>query len=66
MLNFDEPPKWSTDLSQTVNSLMAQKVYRPDWERWNEQNKDAITAYNQQIENEGLPLARYPTFAKGR
>ena len=45
---------------------MAQEVQRRYWERWNEQNKDAIAAYNQRIESEGLPLARYRTFAKGR
>jgi antitoxin CcdA len=54
------------NLSQTVDALLAQEVQRRYWERWNEQNKDAIAAYNQRIESEGLPLARYRTFAKGR
>lgn len=54
------------NLSQTVDTLLAQEVQRRYWERWNEQNKDAIAAYNQRIESEGLPLARYRTFAKGR
>lgn len=54
------------NLSQTVDALLAQEVQRRYWERWNEQNKDAIDAYNQRIEREGLPLARYRTFAKGR
>jgi len=54
------------NLSQTVDALLAQEVQRRYWERWNEQNKDAIAAYNQLIESEGLPLARYRTFAKGR
>ncbi|HMC14673.1 MAG TPA: type II toxin-antitoxin system CcdA family antitoxin [Albitalea sp.] len=34
----------------------------PDWKRWNEENKAAITAYNARIAREGLPLARYRTF----
>ena len=54
------------NLSQTVDALLAQEVQRRYWERWNEQNKDAIAAYNQRVESEGLPLARYRTFAKGR
>jgi len=54
------------NLSQTVDALLAQEVQRRYWERWNEQNKDAIAPYNQRIESEGLPLARYRTFAKGR
>ena len=54
------------NLSQTVDTLLAQEVQRRYWERWNEQNKDAIAAYNERIEREGLPLAKYRTFAKGR
>jgi len=54
------------NLSQTVDALLAQEVQRRYWERWNEQNKDAIDAYNERIEREGLPLARYRSFAKGR
>ena len=52
-------------LPQTADGLLAQEVQRRYWQRWNERNKDAITAYNQRIEGEGLPLARYRTFAKG-
>jgi len=54
------------NVSQTVDTLLAQEVQRRYWERWNEQNKDAIAAYNERIEREGLPLAKYRTFAKGR
>jgi antitoxin CcdA len=36
------------------------------WERWNEENKAAIEHYNARIEREGLPLARYRSFMKGR
>ena len=54
------------NVSQTVDTLLAQEVRRRYWERWNEQNKDAIAAYNERIEREGLPLAKYRTFAKGR
>jgi antitoxin CcdA len=35
-----------------------------DWGHWNEENKPAIDAYNQRIERDGLPLAKYRSFAK--
>jgi antitoxin CcdA len=54
------------NISQTVDALLAQEVQRRYWERWNEQNKEAISHYNARIEREGLPLAKYRTFLKGR
>ena len=54
------------NLSQTVDMLLAQEVQRRYWERWNEENKEAVEAYNARIEREGLPLAKYRTFMKGR
>ena len=54
------------NLSQTVDALLAEEVQRRYWARWNEDNKQAITDYNARIEREGLPLARYRTFMKGR
>jgi len=54
------------NLSQTVDGLLAEEVRRRYWERWNDENKDAIAAYNERIEREGLPLAKYRTFMKGR
>lgn len=50
------------NLSQTVDALLAEEVKRRYWERWNEENKEAIDAYNARIEKEGLPLAKYRTF----
>ena len=50
------------NLSQTVNSFLTAEVQRRYWERWNDDNKDAIDAYNARIEQEGLPLARYRGF----
>ena len=47
------------NISQTVDLLLAAEVKRRYWERWNEDNKDAIDAYNERIAREGLPLARY-------
>jgi antitoxin CcdA len=54
------------NLSQTVDALLAEEVRRRYWLRWNEENREAVQAYNQRIEREGLPLAKYRGFAKGR
>ena len=52
------------NISQTVDTLLADEVKRRYWEQWNERNKDAIDAYNERIATEGLPLAKYRTFGK--
>ena len=52
------------NLSQTVDELLAAEVQRRYWERWAEENKEAIAAYNDRIAREGLPLAKYRTFAR--
>jgi antitoxin CcdA len=54
------------NVSATVDELLAQEVSKRYWERWNEDNKEAIEHYNARIEREGLPLARYRSFMKGR
>jgi antitoxin CcdA len=50
------------NVSQTVDSLLAEEVKRRYWERWNEDNKEGIAAYNARMAKEGLPLARYRSF----
>ncbi|MEI6803898.1 MAG: type II toxin-antitoxin system CcdA family antitoxin [Burkholderiales bacterium] len=50
------------NISQTVDTLLAGEIQRRYWEQWNEENKDAIDAYNKRIESEGLPLDRYRSF----
>ncbi len=52
------------NLSQTVDELLATEVKRRYWERWAEDNKEAIAAYNERIAREGLPLAKYRSFAR--
>jgi antitoxin CcdA len=54
------------NVSQTVDTLLAEEVKRRYWARWNAESQDAITAYNQRIEREGLPLAKYRSFMKER
>ena len=41
------------NISQTVDALLAEEVQRRYWARWNEDNKEAIAAYNARIEREG-------------
>ena len=50
------------NISQTVDALLAEEVTRRYWARWNEENKEAIEAYNARIAREGLPLAKYRSF----
>lgn len=50
------------NVSRTVDALLAEEVKRLYWERWNEQNREAIDQYNECIEQESLPLAHYRTF----
>jgi antitoxin CcdA len=50
------------NLSQTVDTLLADEVKRRYWEQWNERNKDAVTEYNARIAKYGLPLEKYRTF----
>lgn len=50
------------NLSQTVDTLLMEEVKRQYWKRWNEENKDAVEAYNARIAKEGLPLAKYRSF----
>ncbi len=52
------------NLSQTVDTLLADEVKRRYWVKWNEDNKEAIAAYNERIAKHGLPLAKYRTWGK--
>ena len=54
------------NISQTVDALLAEEVQRRYWARWNEDNKQAVADYNARIERDGLPLAKYRSFMKGR
>jgi antitoxin CcdA len=52
------------NLSQTVDSLLADEVKRRYWEKWNEDNKEAIAAYNDRVAKHGIWGAKYRTFGK--
>ncbi len=61
---LDAARELGMNVSQTVDELLAEEVKRRYWARWNEDNKEAIAAYNARIEREGVPLAKYRTFMK--
>jgi antitoxin CcdA len=50
------------NISQTVDTLLADEVKRRYWQKWNEDNAQAIDHYNERIQREGLPLAKYRSF----
>ena len=52
------------NISQTVDALLAEEVKRRYWEKWKEENKEAIEAHNERIAKYGLPLAKYRTFGR--
>lgn len=50
------------NLSQTVDALLAAEVQRRYWQRWNEENQQAVATCNARIASEGLPLGQYRSF----
>ena len=50
------------NLSQTVDAWLSEEVKRRYWERWSEDNREAIVEYNLRVAKEGLPLEKYRTF----
>lgn len=52
------------NLSQTVDTLLADEVKKRYWEKWREDNQKAFAEYNERVAKYGLPLAKYRTFAK--
>ncbi len=61
---LDAAREMGMNVSQTVDELLTEEVKRRYWARWNEDNKDAIAAYNARIEREGVLLAKYRSFMK--
>lgn len=50
------------NLSRKMDNFLTTEVQRRYWARWNANNAQAIAAYNQRVEQEGLPLAKYRSF----
>jgi antitoxin CcdA len=63
---LDAARELGMNISATVDALLAEEVRKRYWERWNTDNKEAIAAYNTRVEREGLPLAKYRSFAAGK
>lgn len=63
---LDAARELGMNLSQTVDALLAEEVRKRYWARWNEDNREAVEHYNRRVEREGLPLAKYRSFMKGR
>jgi antitoxin CcdA len=63
---LDAARELGMNVSQTVDALLAAEVRKRYWERWNDENREAIAAYNARVEREGLPLAKQRTFMKTR
>ena len=59
---LDKARELGMNVSQTVDALLAAEVRRCYWQKWNEENKDAVAEYNARIASEGLPLTKYRTF----
>lgn len=52
------------NVSQTVNTMLADEVKKRYWAKWNEDNKEAIDAYNERVKTHGIWGAKYRTFGK--
>ena len=52
------------NISQTVDTLLADEVKRRYWEKWRDDNREGFEAYNDRIRQDGLPLAKYRTWGK--
>ncbi|MBN8503389.1 MAG: type II toxin-antitoxin system CcdA family antitoxin [Burkholderiales bacterium] len=59
---LDAAKELGMNISATVDELLAAEVKRRYWERWNEDNKEAIADYNARIEREGTFSQRIQRF----
>jgi antitoxin CcdA len=61
---LDTAKQLGLNISQTVDALLTAEVTRLYWERWREDNREAIADYNARIEREGLFSDRWRTFMR--
>jgi antitoxin CcdA len=65
MLNFEKSPKKAISLSlNTRNTLLANELKRRYWAKWNEDNQEAISGYNERTAKHGLPLTQYRSWGQ--
>ena len=58
----DEAKSLSVSISQASNQGLAAAVKTARWAQWLEENKPALDSYNDWVEKNGLPLAKYRMF----
>lgn len=61
---LDTARELGMNVSQTVDALLADAVRARYWQQWEEQNRDAIAAYNQRVTEQGTPLAQYRSWGR--
>ena len=59
---LDMAKELGMNLSKTVDAFLQEEVKRRYWQKWNEENAQAIDHYTARIQRDGLPLAQYRTF----
>ncbi len=68
MLKFEKAAKKAINLSLNASVLAAARDMglniSQTWEKWNEDNQDAIAAYNARVARHGIWGAQYRTFGK--
>lgn len=58
----DEAKALGVSISQASNQGLAAAVKKARSERWLEENRPALDSYNEWVEKNGLPLAKYRMF----
>ncbi len=58
----DEAKRLGVNLSQACEKGLAEQVKMALGEQWKRENKGAIESWNQWIDKNGLPLAKYRQF----
>lgn len=58
----DEAKALGVSISQVANQGLAAAVKKARGERWLEENRAALDSYNDWVEKNGIPLAKYRMF----
>ena len=61
---LDMAREMDMNISQTVDALLTEEVLRRYWQRWQQDNAQAIDDYNERIAREGLFSDRYRSFMR--
>jgi antitoxin CcdA len=60
--NVEKAKLMGINLSKEVDQWLSAEIAKRYWKDWNTRNAQAIAEYNQRIEAEGMPLAKYRSF----